>query len=279
MAKFTASDGVEIYFEDDGAGLPILCLSGLTRNGRDFDDVAPHMTDVRLIRMDYRGRGQSDWSDYQSYTIPREAQDAIELLDHLALERVAILGTSRGGLIAMGLAFGAKDRLLGVAMNDVGPVVEADGIAAILDYLGRDPGFDDFDQMAQARIDATKDSFAGVPPERWRIEVTRTHTQSPEGIKIAYDPKLRDAVLEAAEAGAPDLWPLFDAIAPLPAAVIHGVNSTVLSMQTVEEMARRNPDLIVAHVPDRAHIPFLDEPEALAALSTWIDQMKVAYGY
>lgn len=274
MPHFTTSDGLRLYFEDQGAGLPVLCLSGLTRNARDFDFVAPHLTGVRLIRLDYRGRGQSAWADPATYTVPREAQDALELLDHLGLSRAAVLGTSRGGLIGMFLAATAKARLLGVAMNDIGPVLEPAGLETIMGYLGRDPGFSDFDSMAQARLAAMADTFPGVPSERWRQEVTHTHTETSQGIAINYDPRLRDAVEQAGATGAPDLWPLYDAIAPLPAAVIHGANSDILSAETVTEMARRNPALIVGRVPDRAHIPFLDEPAALAALTAWIAAMQ-----
>jgi pimeloyl-ACP methyl ester carboxylesterase len=274
MSDFTTSDGLRLHYEDEGSGLPVLCLSGLTRNARDFDFVAPHLGHARLIRLDYRGRGQSDWGDYTTYTVPREAQDALELMDHLGLEKAAVLGTSRGGLIAMFLAATAKDMLLGVAMNDIGPVVEPGGLEVIMGYLGRDPGFADFDRMAAARKDAMEPSFAGVPLERWRKEVTHTHRETPDGVVINYDPRLRDAVIEAGATGTPDLWPLYDAIAPLPAAVIHGENSDLLSAATVEEMARRNPDLIVAHVPNRAHIPFLDEKPALEALQAWIAKMQ-----
>ncbi|MFY0681060.1 MAG: alpha/beta hydrolase [Thalassovita sp.] len=275
MPRFTTSDGLSLYYEDDGDGLPLLCLSGLTRNARDFDFVAPQLEGHRVIRLDYRGRGQSDWSkEYLSYNVPREAQDALELLDHLGIEKAAILGTSRGGLIAMGLAATVKDRLLGVVMNDIGPVLDPKGLDAIMGYLGIQPTFTDFDAMATARKAAMQATYPDVPLARWRKEVTHSHVATGDGIRLNYDPKLRDAVLEAGTTGAPDLWPFFEAIAPLPCAVIHGENSDLLSFETVAEMLRKNPDLIVAHVPNRAHIPFLDEPEAQSALSKWLRQLK-----
>lgn len=274
MPRFTTSDGLSLYYEDSGEGLPILCLSGLTRNARDFDYVAPQLAGHRMIRLDYRGRGKSDWSeDFLSYNVPREAQDALELLDHLGLEKAAILGTSRGGLIAMGLAATVKHRLLGVALNDIGPVLETGGLDAIMGFLGIPPKFANLDAMAAARNAAMATSFAGVPLSRWRKEVSHTTVETPEGLQLNYDPKLRDAVEQAGTTGAPDLWPFFEAIAPLPSAIIHGENSDLLSFDTVAEMQRRNPDLIVAHVPNRAHIPFLDEPEAQDALSKWVQQL------
>jgi len=129
MPNFTTSDGLSLHYTDEGEGLPLLCLAGLTRTGRDFDFVAPHLKGVRLIRLDYRGRGQSDWAeDWATYSIPVEGRDAVELLDHLGIEKAAVLGTSRGGIIAMVLAAVIKDRLLGVAMNDIGPAIEFGGL-------------------------------------------------------------------------------------------------------------------------------------------------------
>ena len=114
MPHYSASDGCQLYFTDAGAGPPVIALAGLTRNGADFDHIAPHLP-VRLIRPDYRGRGQSDWADHATYTIPQEASDVLALMDHLGLEKAAILGTSRGGQIAMVLSATAKDRQNGVA--------------------------------------------------------------------------------------------------------------------------------------------------------------------
>jgi pimeloyl-ACP methyl ester carboxylesterase len=274
MPHFQTSDGLSLYYEDQGAGHPVLCLSGLTRNARDFDFMAPHLPDIRLIRLDYRGRGQSDWApDPLSYTVPREARDVLELLDHLGLKQVAVIGTSRGGLIAMVLAAMAKDRLLGVALNDIGPELDPGGLDVIMGYLGRHPDAATLDDLAVMRKTAMEAKFPGVPLARWRQEVTHTHHETPGGVRINYDPGLRDAVIAAGATGAPDLWPLFDAIAPLPAAVIHGANSDLLTDATVAQMAARMPGLIVAHVPDRAHIPFLDEAEALHALRQWLEQM------
>lgn len=274
MAYFTTSDGLSLYYEDAGSGLPVLCLAGLTRNARDFDFVAPHMADVRMIRLDTRGRGKSDHAtDPAEYAVPVEARDALELLDHLGLDKAAILGTSRGGIIGMYLAATAHERLLGVALNDIGPVIEPLGLAVISAYVGLQPQVATLDSLAQARERAARGAFPGVPLARWREEVERTHLMTPQGPRLAYDTRLAETV-RGRDAGPADMWPLFEAIAPLPVAVIHGMTSDLLSGETVTEMARRNPDLIVAHVPARGHIPFLDEPEALEALRTWLDRMK-----
>ena len=274
MPRFTTSDGLSLHYTDQGTGLPIICLAGLTRNGADFDYVAPFLSDVRMIRLDYRGRGQSQWADdYLTYTIPLEGRDCVELMNHLELQRAAILGTSRGGLIAMGLAATVKDRLIGVALNDIGPELDPRGLEVIKNYIGRNPAQKTHAEAAAIR-GAQMTGFANVPDSRWKEEVQKLFTETPDGLQITYDPKLRDAVLEAGAQPAPDLWPFFDAFDGLPLCAIRGANSDLLSADTLAEMQRRRPDMIAAVVPDRAHIPFLDEPEAVAALRAWIEAMQ-----
>ena len=274
MPEFQAQDGTRLHFTDEGNGLPVLCLSGLTRNTGDFDHVAPHLLaqGLRLIRMDYRGRGQSDWAAYESYSIPQEAQDALALLDHLGIDKAAILGTSRGGLIAMTLAFSAKDRLLGVALNDIGPEIAEAGMAVIFDYIGRNPAQKTHEKAARFRAKAWT-HFKGVPHARWLAEVRNHYEETPDGLVIKYDPRLRDAVLAGRDAPLPDLWPLYDALAGLPLALLRGDASDLLSAATFDEMRNRRPDAHAATVTGRGHVPFLDEPEALSVLTDWIREL------
>jgi pimeloyl-ACP methyl ester carboxylesterase len=274
MAHFTTSDGLSLYYTDDGAGFPVLCLAGLTRTTADFDYVTPHLTGNRLIKLDYRGRGQSDFDpDWKNYTLPVECRDVIQLLDHLGLEQVAVLGTSRGGLNAMGLARGAKHRLLGVALNDVGPVIDPRGMALIAEYIGRNPAAKTHEDAARAMARAFPE-FANMPEGRWLEEAHRHYTADADGLHITYDPHLRDAVLAAGDQMMPDLWPFFDALEGLPLALVWGLNSNLLAADTVARMQERRPDMILARVPDRGHIPFLDEPEAVTALHLWLKAMQ-----
>lgn len=268
MPEFTAPDGARLHYADEGSGTPVLALSGLTRNGSDFDYAVPHLAHVRLIRMDYRGRGKSEWTGAETYTIPTEAGDALALLDHLGIAKAGILGTSRGGLIAMMLAAIAKDRLLGVCLVDIGPEIAAPGLDAIKGYVGRNPAQRTRDEAVGMRASLMA-GFEGVPESRWREEVEKHYLETPDGLTINYDPALRDAVLASGDGPAPDLWPLFDAMEGLPLALIRGANSDLLTMETADEMARRRPDMIRAIVPGRGHIPFLDEPEAVGVLNEW----------
>jgi len=272
MPSYTANDGLRLRYTDEGAGVPVIALAGLTRNGADFDHVAPHLP-VRLIRPDYRGRGQSDWADPATYTIPQEAADVLSLMDHLGLDKAAILGTSRGGLIAMLLAATAKNRLTGVALNDIGPEIADRGLDVIKDYVGRNPAQKSYAEAAEAR-EALWSHFENVPMARWLAEVKAHYKQTEDGLVIRYDPKLRDAVLAAAAQPAPDLWPLFNALAGLPLALVRGANSDLLTGETADQMSRRRPDMIRADVPGRGHVPFLDEPEALNALHLWLEKLQ-----
>jgi len=273
MPHYQGVDGTRLFYTDEGDGLAVIALAGLTRNGTDFNHVLPHLHGCRVIRPDYRGRGQSDWAPHETYNIPTETQDVLRLMDHLGLEKAAILGTSRGGLNGMMMAAIAKDRLLGVALNDIGPVIEETGLTIIKDYLGRHPAQKTYDEAAAFRARSWVD-FKNVPMDRWRAEVEQHYSETDDGLILRYDPKLRDAVLADGGKPAPDLWPLFECLAGLPVALIRGANSDLLSPATAAEMAARHPGLIFAEVPDRGHAPFLDEPESLMAIQAWLAVLR-----
>jgi pimeloyl-ACP methyl ester carboxylesterase len=268
MPRFTTSDGLSLAWEEAGAGPPLLCLPGLTRNAADFDDLAAALGGrCRLVRLTLRGRGASDRDpDWRNYNIFVEARDVVELLDHIGLERVTIVGTSRGGLVAMALAATARPRLSGVLLNDVGPELAPEGLANIMTYLGVAPKVADLDAAAAALAARMGPRFPGLSEARWRVLAGRWFDAGPDGLALNYDPALRTGFEAAASQPAADLWPLFDALAGLPVAVVRGANSDLLTAASVARMRERRPDLIVAEVPDRGHVPFLDEPEVLAAL-------------
>lgn len=270
MRTFQAADGAKLAYRDDGHGLPLLALAGLTRDSRDFDYLAQHLPpDVRLIRLDSRGRGGSDWTGPATYAVGQEAADALALLDHLGLDRAAIIGSSRGGLLGMVIAATAKHRLLGLCLNDVGPILERDGLLRIGTFVGIDPAVTTLDEVAD-RMQAAMPGFDRVPPLRWQEETVRHYVQRDDGVGLTYDPALRIAFDAALAGPLPELWPLFDACKGLPLALIRGAASDVLSRTTAEEMRRRRPDLLFAEVPLRGHIPFLDEPEAVAVVISWL---------
>lgn len=267
---FTTLDGLKIAYKDEGKGLPVIALAGITRNHRDFDFVAPYLEGVRLIRPDYRGRGDSDWVNAEGYIVPLESADVVALMDHLGVERAAFLGTSRGGLNAMFIATTQPDRAIGACLNDVGPVIERAGLEAIRPYIGRNPAAKTYEEAAATRAKLIE-GFDNVPMSRWIEEAQRMYDETDEGLVNNYDPALRDSFEAAMSAPDVDLWPLFDALAGKPVALIHGVNSDLLTDDGVQQMQARRPDMLVAEVPGRGHIPFLDEPESIAVIKEWLD--------
>jgi pimeloyl-ACP methyl ester carboxylesterase len=279
MQSFRAEDGTRLAFRDEGHGLPLLALAGLTRDGRDFDYLARHLPEeVRLIRLDSRGRGESDWADAATYNVVQEARDAIALLDHLRLERAAVIGSSRGGLL--GLVMGAMPgrRLLGLCLNDVGPVVERAGLERIGAYIGVEPTVPTLEEIAD-RLPASMPGFTKVPPMRWQEETVRHYVEREGRIGLTYDPKLRVAFDAAMSCDPlPDLWAQFDACAGLPLALLRGAGSDVLSPATAAEMRRRRPDMLFAEIPHRGHIPFLDEPEAISLILQWLAIVRAQAG-
>jgi pimeloyl-ACP methyl ester carboxylesterase len=274
----TAEDGVRLAYDISGPeDAPVLfCLAGLTRNRADFDPVVTAFGDrARILRMDYRGRGASDHADPASYTIPQEAADALCLLDHLGIAQATILGTSRGGLIALTLAALAPERLAGVIFNDIGPEIAPEGLAYIMEYLGKPPRFRTLADAAEGLARHYADAFQDVPPETWAAFAQANYREAGGRLHLRYDPRLREAVAPAfaPDAVAPDLWPLFEALSGKPLGLIRGAHSNILTRDTAAEMRRRRPDMAFAEVPKRGHVPFLDEPEAQAVIGAVLGQV------
>jgi pimeloyl-ACP methyl ester carboxylesterase len=275
METFRAEDGAKLAYRDQGRGIPLLALAGLTRDGRDFDYLARHLaSDVRLIRLDCRGRGESEWTGPDTYTVAQEARDALALLDHLQIERAAIIGSSRGGLLGMVIAATAKHRMLGLCLNDVGPVLERAGLERIATYVGVEPAVTALEEIAD-RLPAVMPGFSNVDEFRWSEEAVRHFVQYNGTVGLTYDPSLREAVQNALSQPLPEFWPLFEACAGLPLALIRGEASDVLSKATAAEMMLRRPDMFFAELPERGHVPFLDEPDALACIGAWLQSVRV----
>lgn len=269
---FRAGDGATLAYRDEGAGIPVLGLAGLTRDGRDFDYLAPHLEGVRLIRLDSRGRGGSQWTGAATYTVGQESADVLALLDHLRLPAAAIIGSSRGGLLGMIIAATARNRLTGLCFNDVGPVLERSGLERIGGYVGRPPSARTLREAAE-QLRLTSPGFENVPPSRWAEEAVRRFAETADGLDLTYDPALKESFFAAFDGPPVDLWPLFDACAGLPLALIRGANSDVMSATTAQEMKARRPDMLHADISGRGHIPFLDEPDAIACIRSWLEML------
>jgi pimeloyl-ACP methyl ester carboxylesterase len=276
--RFAAGDGLSLYGRVyDGANsslTPLLCLSGLTRNSKDFEALIPHIAgERRILTMDYRGRGQSsraeDWNSYRPHI---EADDAVKLLDHCGVSRAAILGTSRGGIVAMLMAVAHLDRIAGVLFNDIGPDIETAGLKRIRSYLGVGRVYANQDE-AVAALKATNPGYDTLDEAQW-LRMARAIFREENGQLVAdYDERLSLTfpTLEEIEQGkVPALWDLFGLFSAMPISVLRGEHSDLLSPRIVSRMAELHPALDQATVRDRGHIPLLDEPQSLAVVERWL---------
>ena len=279
--SFRTADGLSLHYRvyepaGPARGAPVLCLHGLTRNVRDFEELAPMIAGLgrRVIVASQRGRGRSDWDPaVERYAPGVYAADMLALLDDLEIPRAVFVGTSMGGLMTLVAAAMAPERLAGAVLNDVGPELNPVGLERIRGYVGAAGAFAAWREASDA---CRAVNGAAFPRETgaafWLNFAHKLYREVEDGrIVLDYDPQIAASIAPPAEdAPAADLWPLFDALAAVPTLIIRGVLSDILMVSTVEEMRRRKPDLAVASVPDVGHAPFMTEPAAWEALSAFL---------
>jgi pimeloyl-ACP methyl ester carboxylesterase len=258
---------VRKYGSDDAPARPLLCLAGLTRNGRDFHDLAvalsTHPTHPRAVYcLDYRGRGRSEWDkDWRNYSALIELQDIEAFLTLRGLSDVAVLGTSRGGIITMLLAI-TRPAAIGCAiLNDIGPVIETAGLARIMGYTGKIPVPADWDEALRVVRDINKRQFTALDSAGWRSWTRQLFNEDAEGRPApSYDPNIGKALSEIdISKPVPTMWEHFESLRSVPVMVIRGEHSDLLSAATVQEMQARHPRLTPALIPNEGHAPLLKD--------------------
>jgi len=276
--RFDSADGLSLYGRDYPASsdaTPILCLAGLTRTSRDFEPLAQWLAGTRrLITMDYRGRGRSAYAtDPSTYRPDIELADALRLLDHLGIGRVNVIGTSRGGIIALLMAAQFPQRLDGALLNDVGPVIEKASRLRIPKYLGKRVRFANWDEAA-ITLKSNNPGFESLTKAEWLDFAHRVFIARDGHVTHDYDLSLAETFPteeQIEKEGFPDMWQVFDALRSRPVTVLRAEHSDLLSAQTVSEMKKRHPGLAAYTIKDRGHVPFLDEPDAKAAIEAWLE--------
>jgi pimeloyl-ACP methyl ester carboxylesterase len=284
--SFNAPDGLKLYariYEAGGrtAGLPLVCLPGLTRNSRDFHALALALashpdTPRRIVTFDYRGRGLSAYDpEWKNYNIRVEAGDVLAGLKALDIDEAVFFGTSRGGFIIHVLAAIAPHVLSGVIFNDIGPEIVSDGLRQISDYLSKASDPASWKQAASLQKTVHGKAFPALTRADWERFARALYREENGRIRSDYDPNLLKT-LEGIDFSAklPDLWAQFELLKELPLLVIRGENTTLLAQETVDEMMRRHPAMQFINVRGQGHAPFPETgqlPELIAAFAAGVD--------
>jgi pimeloyl-ACP methyl ester carboxylesterase len=276
---FASADGLRLYYRDYAAGepgrLPVMCLPGLTRNGRDFEDVALQVRRTRRVLCpDLRGRGRSQYDpNHLNYHPGTYVGDLARLLADAGVERVVLFGTSLGGILSMLIAATTPRILAGVILNDVGPEVAPEGLQRISAYVGRHSPVHSWDEAAAQMRAMYGVAMPDAGDADWMRFARRSYSDV-DGVPVLdVDRGVGEAVRAAPAGAAPDLWPVYAALGPVPTLAIRGELSDVLSVATFDRMQREKPDLERLTVSRRGHPPMLDEPECVAAIDAFLARL------
>ena len=273
-------DGLSLYYRSYGSGAEtILCLPGLTRNSRDFHEIATHLASrYRVLCPDMRGRGRSERDpDWHNYVPATYVNDCWDLVGEAGIENFIIIGTSLGGMMAMIMASQRPQGIRAIVLNDIGPDVNPAGYARVLDAADHQVEVKNWQQAAQQCRETHELILPGMPGTFWDAYARQCYREGADGTpELDVDPNIYRLFLEGKLkriGGSPlDPWDAFRAVS-MPCLVLRGELSDFLSEEIVERMTAAKPDLKRALIPARGHAPLLDEPESVVAIDTFLDQL------
>ena len=251
----------------------VVCVHGLTRSARDFDDLARALCGrYRVVCPDVAGRGESDrLADRAHYAIPQYVSDMVTLVARLDVEAVRWVGTSMGGLIGMALAAQPGSPVRRLVINDAGPVVAKAALRRIAEYVGRAPAFRTLEEAVQY----ARTTFAGFGRHgeaQWRHLAETWVRRNDDGTwRAHYDPRIGEAFRAAMPEGDLELWPVYDAIR-CPTLVVRGAQSDLLSRETAREMGGRGPKAKVVEIPDVGHAPTLMDEGQISVVRDFLNE-------
>ncbi len=275
---WTSPDGLKLHYRDypgraDRA--PILCLPGLTRNGRDFEGVADRLAgERRMLLADFRGRGESAFARSPAEYVPSTYVEDVEaLVEQAGLGPVILFGTSLGGIVTMLLASRGRVKIAGALLNDIGPRLEARGLDHIRTYVGRPQTWPTWLHAARALCEVHRDRYPDWGVEEWLIFAKRVaRLNESKRVVLDYDMRIAEPFRDATPADF-DLWPAFAALAGIPTLLLRGALSDLISTETVERMKEVHGALEAVVVDRVGHAPTLEEPEAVAAIDRLLERV------
>ncbi len=273
-----APDGLKLHVRDYGDPLssrvPVLCLAGLTRNAQDFGPLAEALSarGHRVIAPDYRGRGLSERDpDPARYDIPVELEDVFAVCAALDIGAAAIVGTSRGGLLAMAMGAAKPEFLRAAVLNDVGPIIEVEGLRRIAAYVGKIKPPANWDEAIATIKTIQADAFPALDDADWQALAEGSFVEKNGALVSSYDPALMEGLAKLdLSKPLPPLWVYFDAIAHVPVLALRGENSPLLSQDTFEAMAARHPKFTPLLVKGQGHAPLLRDALSIDAITRFI---------
>ncbi len=287
MAEFNdlwyrSGDGLDLYARDyprgqahTGEAVTILCIPGLTRNCTDFHELCLYLRErYRVIAVDLRGRGRSDYAgNASSYTPATYREDIERLITVAGLERVVFVGTSLGAIVSMLIAAGEPPFLRGLVLNDLGPDIHPAGLARIKSYVGKGGSVANWEDAVARTRELHGRELPGLSDSEWLAFTRNLYRQNRFGIpELAYDPEIATTFEDQPES----YWPVYDALPGVPVLLLRGELSDLLSRHCVAEMRRRRPQLMVAEVPGRGHAPLLNEAVSLAAIEQLLQRVEMS---
>jgi len=272
-------DGLRIHLREFGvsttSGLPVLCLPGLTRTVADFESLALALASTRrVIAIDSRGRGQSDYDQNpENYNLAVELADIVSVLGALAIGPALFIGSSRGGILTMLLAAAHPVAVAGAILHDIGPVIEPAGLARIKGYVGKLPQPGSFAEGADILRREFQIQFPKLTDEQWLAAARRAWKVEHGVLAPTYDVRIAQSFAKADDGQPmPTLWKEFDALARVPVLVIRGANSDILSATTVATMRARHPGLELIEVADQGHVPLLEGAEVVSYIGRFVER-------
>jgi pimeloyl-ACP methyl ester carboxylesterase len=281
----SAADGLRLHARDYGdrawERLPVVCLSGLTRNASDFHDLALALSTHRhrprrVVSLDYRGRGLSDRDpDWKRYDVKVEVGDVMTQLAALGVGEAVFVGTSRGGLVTMALSAARPALIRGAVLNDIGPVIEGQGLLRIRSYVGKLPSPRDWSDATEILKRVAGSQFPALSDEDWLVFARGTWREDNGRLVSSYDPALMKPLAELdLESPIPTIWPLFEGLKDVPVLVIRGELSDLLSRQTVTAIAERHPGLETLEVPGQGHAPMLRDQPTISRIAAFVSAVE-----
>lgn len=280
---YMSPDGLRLHYRDypgpPNAPFTVLCIPGLTRNARDFDELAPHLAKTyRVLCAELRGRGLSEYAkDPSTYVPPVYVRDIAALIKSTGLGQVALLGTSLGGIISMVLGAILSSKVLGIVLNDVGPEVHEAGLRRIASYLGKTKPINSWDDAAAAMQILDGQIYPDYQQADWHKMARRRFIQAEDGtFRPDYDLNISKPF--AGSSATVNLWPYFLAMRHIPALAIRGEKSDLLTPEVFARMKREMPKLSQVVVPNHGHAPYLDELEALQAIDSFLAKLPTRLG-